>query len=372
MGINVLVISNYNNYHAVRPDAEIFIGLTSLGFNVHVMTFQEAQYIPNFEAAGVRVIPYHPEKKFDKKAVQKIRSYILEHNIHILHLGNSRSIINGIRAARGLSVKVVLYRGHTGDVHWYDPTAYLKFLHPRVDAIVCNSSSVKEFLDKQWFFDASKTHVITKGHDVSWYKDITPVDRSAVGVPEHAILISCVANNRKVKGITYLLEAMRLLPPDLPIHLVLVGRNMDAEENLAIIDQMVHKERVHVLGFRKDALRIVAASDIFVLTSIGGESLTKAVVEAMILGKAPVITDIGGHKELVVHEKNGLLFPPKDPQALADALLHLYHHPTLIEQYGMAARKHVEEKLSHGETVRKYKALYEGLVRGSREEVSAE
>ncbi len=364
MPIKVLVISNYRNYHSVRPEAEIIIGLAGEGFEVHVMTFEDASYIPNFKKAGITVVPFHPEKKFDREESDFIRDYVIQHEIDILQLFNSQATINGLRAAKGLPVKVVLYRGFTGNIRWYDPSAYAKYLHPRVDAIFCNSIGVENLIKSQQLFQKGKAVTINKGHDLSWYEGYEAADiRSELGIPEDALLLVNVANNRRMKGIPYLLKAMTQLPKDGSVHLMLIGANMDTPENLSIIEKGGLKDHVHLPGFRKDVLSIVKASDIFVLPSIFGESITKSVLEAMSLGTTPIISDIPGNVELVVDGENGLVFPSKNVNALKEAILKVYHDRSLLVEMGQKSQERIRTVLSSKTAIQKAKAFYEGLLK---------
>lgn len=327
-----------------------------------VMTHGNTEYAKRFEECGVSVIPFHPEKKFRRAESQRIREELIRGNYDILQLYTSKAIVNGIRAARGLKVKVVLYRGYAGHVHWYDPAAYLKYLHPRVDKIVCNSVGVEAHFKKQLFLDKSKLITINKGHDLSWYIDVVPADLNAIGIPENAFVVSCMANVRPMKGIEYLLGAMNDIPVDIPIHLVLGGVGTDSDDFKKIAAASPNHAKIHLLGYRDDALNITAASDICALASIKGESITRAVQEAMAMGVTPVITDIPGNTELVEHGISGLVVPMKDSKALADAFLKLYHDHELLHQLGKGARNHIATKLSHQQTVMQMKALYSDLA----------
>jgi glycosyltransferase involved in cell wall biosynthesis len=363
MPIKVLVISDYRPYHTVRPEAEIFIGLAKLGFRVTVMTYGEARYAEEFRKAGITVIDFHPQKKFDAAEIGRIRAELVAGKYDIIHLFNSPSTVSGIRAARGLPVKVVLYRGYAGHIHWYDPTAYLKYLHPRVDKIVCNSVGVEEIFRRQLFFDKSKAVTINKGHRVEWYDHTVPADvRTQFNLPANAFVVVNVANNRPMKGIPYLLKAMSYLPPELPVHLLLIGNDMDDKANLALINGSPNRDKIHILGFQKEALNIVAAADVFALSSVKGESITKSVIEAMSMGVTPVITDIAGNRELVEGGVSGLVVPSRNAQALGKALLSLYRDRPRCKKMGVNARKHIQTHLNTEDTVLKYKNLYEELA----------
>jgi glycosyltransferase involved in cell wall biosynthesis len=363
MPIKVLVISNYGDYQVARPEAEVFIGLAKMGFQISVMSYKNSRYGKEFEAAGIHVIDFHPEKKLDKSEIRRIREFLIEKEIDIMQLFNSKAIINGIQAAKGLPVKVVLYRGYTGHIHWYDPTAYFKYLHPRVDKIVCNSIGVQELINRQLFFDKRKTVTINKGHKLEWYKEYKPVDiRKELNIPADALLLVNVANNRRMKGIPYLLKAMNHLPAEAAIHLLLIGKDMDTPQNIKIIEKGNKRNNIHLLGYRTDVLNIEAACDIFVLSSIKGESITKSVLEAMSLGVTPIISDIPGNIELVVDNESGLVFPSKDSKALSRAILKLYNDRELCKRLGQNARLRIANVLNHENTLQKTKSLFEELA----------
>ncbi len=363
MPIKVLVISDYRVYHSARPEAEIFIGLADRGYEIHIMTFGDCAYARRFRAHGIHVIDWHPEKKFNRAEIARIRDTVRELDVDILHLFNNEGIVNGLQAARGLDVKVVLYRGYAGNIHWWDPTAYTKFLNPRVDKIVCNAKGVEEVFQRQLFFDRSKAITINKGHDLSWYAGYKPVDiRSELGIPKSALLLVNVAMNRRMKGIPYLLKAMNLLPREAEIHLLLIGKNMDTPENLNLIRLGHQKSRIHILGFQKEPMNIVSACDAFVLSSIKGESLTMSVIEAIAVGMAPVITDIPGNRKLVVDKVGGLVVPPRNPVALSEAIMTLYNDRSLIKKYALNAQQHIRENINHAQTVNAMDAFYQELV----------
>lgn len=356
------MISNYRDFHTARPEAQLFKSLAKMGFQITILTYEDSKHVPAFRDAGINVIDFHPEKKFDSNEISFIKRTLVDLKIDIMYLFNSKSIVNGIRAAKGLDVKVVLYRGYSANINWLDPTAYIKYLHPRVDKIICNSIGVEEMFLRQRFLNKSKVVTINKGHDLKWY-DYKPLDiRSELGISKDALLLINVSNNRRMKGIPYLLEAMNKLPKELDIHLMIAGRDMDIKPNMSVIDKGNKQDQIHLLGFRKDVLNIVAASDAFVLPSIKGESITKSVIEAMSLGIAPVISDIAGNRELVIDQETGIVFPSKNVTAIAEAITQLYHNRTLCKQYGDGAKQRVNSHLHYQQTAEQTKAVFEDLM----------
>lgn len=362
--MKVLVISNYRSFHTVRPEAEIFIGLAKRGVEVHVMTAGDSEYVKLFRECGIRVIDFHPQKKRNAQEISFIRNYIIEHHIDILQLFNNKAIYAGIPAAKNCSVKVVLYRGYTGNLNKFDPSAYLKHLHPRVDGIICNSKGVKDYLDRQLCANNTKTITINKGHKIEWYKDVQPYNiRKELDIPQDAFLLVTTANNRPMKGIPYLLQSIHALPKDANIHLVIIGGGMDTARNLRIIKRGVHSDKIHLVGHRANPLEIVKSADVFVLASVKGESITKSVIEAMSMGVTPIITDIEGNVELVEDGVSGLVVRKKSYKAISQAILDIYINRELCAYLGKQAKNHILNNLSSENTIEQYYNYYIDLLK---------
>lgn len=361
--MRVLVISNYKSFHTVRPEAEIFLGLAKKGVEVHIMTQGESEYVSRFKKAGITVVDFHPQKKRNNQEIAFIREYLITHEIDILQLFNNKAIYAGIPACKNLPVKLVLYRGYTGNMNKYDPTAYLKHLHPRVDAIICNSQGVKEYLDKQLPAGNTKTVTINKGHDVSWYKHVSPyIIRKELKIPHDAFLLVTTANNRPMKGIPYLLQAIHHLPQDSNVYLVIIGAGMNSARNIRIIKRGRHFDKIHLVGHKDNALEIVKAADAFILASVKGESITKSVIEAMAMGVPAIITDIPGNTELVNDGESGIIVKSRSFKALAQGILDITINKELCEYLGKNAKIHISEKLSSEKTIEQYYTYYSGLL----------
>lgn len=365
MPIRVLVISNYNHYHPTRGEAEIFKQLSRMGYEIHIMTFKQGRHMEEFEEAGITVVDFHPVKRMSRWEIKYIRNYAQSINPDIVYLFNSRSILNGIQAVKNLDVKVVLYRGLSANVQWYDPTMYLKFYHSCVDKIVCNSIGVEREFIKQGKINPTKLITINKGHRVEWYESYTPYPiREELKIDESTLLLVNVAVNRKMKGIPYLLKAMALLPSDLDVHLLLVGSDMDDSKNMGIINRNNLQDKVTILGYRKDALHLVASCDVKILPSISGESITKAVIEAMCLEVTPVISDIPGNEELVEDGISGIVFPSKNVNALSKAIIKLESDRAWCKALGKKAKEHVATHLHIDQTIDETDKLFKELVSG--------
>ena len=350
--------------HPDRPETETFIGLRAAGIDLHVRCAPDALQLGRLQTAGVPVEPLRFERKLDRAAIASIRADLDALQPDILHLFDNRTVFNGLIAARGRRVRIITYRGIVGNVSYLSPMSWMRYLNPRVDRIVCVAEAVRQyFLDMHllWIrLPPEKVVTIHKGHDLGWYRD-RPVDRAGLGIPDAAFVVGCVANWRPRKGVEVLIEACRALPPDAPIHLLLVG-NMENPDLQAKIDSSPYRDRIHVLGFRKDAPAVIAACDAAVLPSVKREGLPKTVIEAMAYGVPPVVTDCGGSPELVVDGVSGFVVPVRDPEALAGAINELYADAELRARLGQGARERIASTFRIEDTVARTLELYRDLV----------
>jgi L-malate glycosyltransferase len=363
MPISILVLSDYSSIASTRPEAELFVGLRRAGMAVTVMTKPGAAYVPRLREEGLRVIEWLPERKWDRASVRRIRAELEAAGHDVMFLCSNTAIYSGVWAAVGLPVKVVAYRGFDGNLQWYDPSNYLKLLHPRIDAYWCNAASVRETVRRNLLFGKDRAATISKGHDVAWYAGVRPADRAALGVPADAFAVCFAANVRPMKGVPDLLRATWSVPPErTDLHLVFAGAGMDDPELRRLAAASPLRDRLHVLGPRRDALEVLAACDGFVLSSRNGESLTKSLMEAMSLGLPPVVTDVPGNRGIVVDGVCGRVVPVGAPAALGRALGELAADRGRARAWGAAAREQIRTRWSHAEALEKMRAFVERLA----------
>ena len=199
--MKILIISSYKDtWNSVRPEAEIFIGLVKLGVDVTLMTQGDAEYVPRFEENGVKIIDFHPSKKLQWSSIKRIRAELKRGDFDLCYMFNNKAIANGLFASIGLPIKMISYRGQTGNISKYDPTCYLTHLNPRLDGISCVANAVRDDLRAQSSLPKICITTIYKGHSLDWYKDV-PVDLAQFGIPDGAFTVVCVANDRPRKGV---------------------------------------------------------------------------------------------------------------------------------------------------------------------------
>ena len=163
--------------------------------------------------------------------------------------------------------------------------------------------------------------------------------RAELGVADDEVLSLTVANLRKNKDYPNLLRAARRAVDAEPrLRFAAVGQGPLADEVAALHAELGLGDRFQLLGFRRDVHELMAAADLFTLGSVH-EGLPVAVMEAFAAGLPVVATEVGGLPHQVRQEREGLLVPPGDAVALADALVRVARDESLRARMAAAAKE---------------------------------
>ncbi|MBD1876698.1 glycosyltransferase [Nodosilinea sp. FACHB-131] len=163
------------------------------------------------------------------------------------------------------------------------------------------------------------------------------------------------------KGFTYLLEALAKVRQTVPAHLWIVGEGPLRPQLEQQIRQLGLDGAVRLLGFRPNPYQLMAAADVFVLSSVY-EGFGNVVAEALACGVPVVSTDCPhGPAEILENGAAGLLVPPRDGAALAVGILRLLYEPELRAQ--LAARGQVRSQQFRAEAIaRQYAAVFRHVL----------
>ncbi len=152
-------------------------------------------------------------------------------------------------------------------------------------------------------------------------------------------------------------------------HLLIAGDGPLRASMTVLAQELGLAERVSFLGIRQDVPELMNAADAYVMSS-AWEGMPNVLLEAHATGLPVVATDVGGNREVVLHEKTGVLAPPKNPEALAQAMLRLMALPQEDRRrMGEAARQHIEANFSLDRVVDQWEVLYKELLTRKRIQV---
>lgn len=234
------------------------------------------------------------------------------------------------------------------------------------DALTVNSLSVAEGVRRAERFFAGKMVLIYNGVDPADVpareEPVSPP--SDLFLPPDTILLSYVAHLREEKGHRALIEAVPTVFASFPTaRLLLVGREDSAAPEIRRrIETMELTGRVILTGPRRDVPKILQSSRIVVHP--GAEGFSNAILEAMAAGAPVVASRVGGNREAVVDGETGVLVPPGDAGAFAEAILKLLRDPPLARRMGEAGRRRAEEHFSLDRMVANVEQTYGELIEG--------
>ena len=319
--------------------------------------------VPELAAMGVTV--HCLDGAHNLRWMSRLRRLVRERRIDVVHV---HSPYPATVARLGLPPDVpIVYTEHNQWERYRAPTYWGNALtFPRNRRVFAVSDHVRESAAYPWplrFIEMPPMETLYHGLDPAAILEPMALDgvRAEFGIPTSAPLVGTVANFKDHKGYPYLLEAARMLRRSIPdVRFLLVGVGPGLEDRKQQSRTLGLDDCVVFTGFREDARRLMAAMDVFVLASLQ-EGLSIALIEAMALGRPTVVTRVGGLPEVVEDGVEGLVVPPEDSQALAQAIWALLADESRRRHMGERARRRAVE-FDIRKAVRRIEQVYDDLV----------
>ncbi|HZU37761.1 MAG TPA: GT4 family glycosyltransferase PelF [Gemmataceae bacterium] len=240
-----------------------------------------------------------------------------------------------------------------------------RLLPRRSDRIVAVGEAVRQALIDIEGFPPERVARIYNGIDLSAYEDNNlqrQQTRRDLGAESEDVLIALVARLDYLKDHATAIRTMARLAPRCPrAKLLLVGEGPQRPHIEEAIRALNVSTQVQLLGYRRDIPQVLAAADIFLLTSIS-EGIPLTVIEAMAAGLPVVATRVGGLAEVVEEGRSGWLVPTGDDAALAEALEKLARDPAKRAEMGKQGRTRALDLFSESRMVAEYDALYRRML----------
>jgi len=281
----------------------------------------------------------------DVPAIVKIIHACLKDDIQVIIANSGREYWPAVIAAKIAGTMVVFIR-HQMD-RLKRTTCWL--VNNYVDKVVAVSGAVKDALIESGI-SHEKIEVIYNSISLERFDpgliEMNEVRRE-LGLDSDNIVIGTVGKLHQGKGVFELLSAVHRLMEKYPnFRLLFVGDGPERNRLEQEAQRLSMHNKVIFAGVRKDMERMYAAMDIFILPSTCREAFGMVLIEAMAMCKPVIATTMGGIPEILDDEGNGILVPPHDPDAIAQAISRYIEDAEFSRKVALEGRKMVEQKFS--------------------------
>lgn len=333
-------------------------GMQEKGWQVTAVC-SDGPFVAELRSRGYRIENIHIARSMNPFAV--MRSFITlvrffrRERFDVLHAHTPVAALIGRVAARAAGVPLVIYTAHGFYFHKEMPrwkyrlfVAMERFGGYFTDLLFSQSAEDAEDAVKEGIAPRDRVLAIGNGVDVSRF-DPRKVGaggtvRKALGIPEAAYAVGCIGRQVREKGIAEFLRAAESLALRYPqAWFLLIGERLVSDHSRGIDAEMAAAkfalgERLVAPGSRRDIPECLAAMDLFCLPS-WREGMPRTIIEAMMMGKPVVATDIRGAREEVVPDGTGALVPTRSPSHLAEAIARFIDDPGMGKRMGAAGRE---------------------------------
>ncbi len=320
------------------------------------------------ESCGIRTFILPTHGMTDWRWAIQFKRLLRQEQVDLIHAHEFDANVQGAFVA-ALSGVPLVATVHGKNYYWERLRRRLAYRWvSRRATMVAVSEDLKQFIVEKVGISSSRVKVLYNGVDVLPQCDRAEVEkfRKDLGLPVSHKIVGVVGNLYPVKGHQYLIDAIPSILKKCPeTSFVFAGRGQLEEELRAQVCRLGVKERVIFLGLRQDIPRILGVIDVFVLPSLS-EGLSMAILEAMIVGKPVVATQVGGNPELVLNGETGFLVPPKDSQALTSSVVTLLTNRQQAAEFSERGKYRAEGQFSLRTMVRAYESLYDECLESRR------
>lgn len=332
-------------------------GMESRGWEV-VSVCSDGPYISDLRARGYQIRTLtlarsiNPFKAF--RSLVCLVELFKQERFDVIHVHTPVAALLGRLAAKITGAPLVVYTAHgfyfhEGMPNWkYRVFVALERLGGRyTDLLFTQSAEDALVAVTEKIISQERVLNIGNGVDVSRFSpgkaSFNKPIRELLGIPESAYVLGFVGRQVREKGIGDFLRAARKLARSYPqLWLLIVGERLVSDHGVGVEEEYleakeVFQERIILTGLRDDIPEILSAMDLFCLPS-WREGMPRSIIEAMMMAKPVLATDIRGSREEVVQGKTGMLVAVGSPDELSDAIESFITNPNKGKDFGIAGR----------------------------------
>ena len=289
------------------------------------------------------------------RSLLTLTRYFRRQKFDVLHAHTPVAALIGRIAAKLAGIPLVIYTAHGFYFHDDMPRCNrtLFVILERIggrftDLLFCQSAEDAEDAVSEGISPVGRVMAIGNGVDVARFDPAKvgsgDTARTALGIPKEAFVVGLIGRQVQEKGVGEFLQALATLADRYPrMWVLLVGGRLASDHAQGVeadfdVARRVLGDRLVAPGLRDDIPQLLAVMDLYCLPS-WREGMPRTIIEAMMMAKPVVATDIRGSREEVVNEETGLLVPAKDATNLATAIARCIENPVEAKRMGEAGRQ---------------------------------
>ena len=340
-------------------------GLRAIGQRAALVAHPDGE-LRRRAAEGLELVPLAPRTEMDLSAAWRFARVLKRLAPDVIHAHDPHGVaMAGLALSFGAGASASgrlppLVASRRVDFH-LKGNSFSRWKYRQVDCFIAASEAIRRILLADGVPEDA-TVTVHEGIDVDHVAAAPPVDvHEAFWLPHHAPVVGNVAALVPHKGQRYLIDAAHLVVQRMPdVRFVILGEG-ELREHLERQVREHHLEK-HVLlpGFRTDVLGCIKSFDLFVMSSVT-EGLGTSLLDAMACARPIVATAAGGIPEIVEDGVNGLLVPPRDAHALADAMVRALNDESMRRRMGAAGLARVRERFTVERMVSQTADIYRRL-----------
>jgi L-malate glycosyltransferase len=310
-------------------------------------------------------IPYHVlwRKGIEAGVLARLYRCFRQEKARVVHTHQFPQLLFSLLPAKACGARIV-HTEHEYYLYRKDARARRIFrqLTRFCSAFTVVGPEVARYYTDELGMSSSRMHIIANAVDLDQFRGGGQESRTRLGLSNEEVILGIVGRLEPEKDHRTLLRAFQaLIAHGQAARLLIVGDGSLRGELESQCRALDLERRVTFLGARSDIPQVLAAFDVFVLSSVQ-EGVPLSVVEAMGAGKPVIATDVGGLRMLVKPAVNGLLVPPADPLALEAAMRELAGNAALRQEMGKQGRQIAQDSFGVSSMINRYQDLYESVL----------
>ena len=342
-------------------------------FDTVVVAFDTADtpFVQKMKSRGVKIIHIPVGRYYTPHALKKtlaLAALIKTMQIDIVQTYHFKADILGVLAARLACVKYIISsKRDVGDlkkkVHFFLNRPINRF----VDGFIVVADKVGEVIAKQEKVSAAKIKTIYNGVDTKKFSPAASATkleaRQKIGLTEDDFVVGMVAVLRPEKNHDIFFRALKQVAASVnKLKAVVVGDGRLFNYYNEYCQELKITDRIIFTGATKAVTQYLQTLDVACLVPGSNEGFSNAILEKMAMGLPLVVTNIGGNAEAVIDGINGIVVPPDNSNAVAEAILQLYKNPDQRKKMGINSRKRAENNFSMRRMIDHYQKYYEDVL----------